>query len=88
MTEYKTIETVTKINIPISTKCDICKKEITGKYWRLTRYHNDWGNDSTDFYKVFDLCSRECINKALDDYINSCKESFTQRFELEQEETE
>lgn len=86
MREYKTIEKIVKTDIPTSIKCDICKKEITGKFWNLTTHHHDWGNDSIDSYEHFDLCSRECINKALDDYINNCKTSDTQCFELEQDE--
>lgn len=85
MREYKTIEKIVKTDIPTNIKCDICKKEITGKFWNLTTYHSDWGNDSVDSYEHFDLCSRECINKALDDYINNCKTSNTQCFELEQD---
>lgn len=86
MREYKTIEKIVKTDIPTCIKCDICKKEITGKFWNLTTHHHDWGNDSIDSYEHFDLCSRECINKALDDYINNCKTSDTQCFELEQDE--
>lgn len=85
MRKYKTTEKIAKIDILADIKCDICKKEITGKFWHLTKHHNDWGNDSIDSYEHFDLCSRECINKALDDYINDCEESNTQCFELEQD---
>lgn len=85
MREYKTIETITKIDKLAGIKCDICKKEITGKYWQLTTHHDDWGNDSIESYSHYDLCSKECINKALDDYINDCEDSCTQCFELEQD---
>ena len=68
----------------MGVKCDICGKEITGKFWRLTTHHHDWGNDSIESYERFDLCSRECINRALDDYIDDCEKSNTQCFELEQ----
>lgn len=85
MRKYKHIDKITRIEIIACIKCDICGKEITGKYWRLTAYHNDWGNDSIDSYKHLDLCSRECINKTLDDYIKNCEYSCTQCFELEQD---
>lgn len=85
MRKYKYIEKIARIETVVGIKCDICKKEITGKYWRLTTHHDDWGNDSIDSYEHFDLCSRECINKALDDYIKNCEGSDTQCFELEQD---
>lgn len=82
---YKTTERIVKTERIVGIKCDICQKEITGKYWQLTTHHDDWGNDSVDSYSHSDLCSRECINKALDDYINDCEDSCTQCFELEQD---
>lgn len=85
MKEYKTTERIVKAERIVGIKCDICKKEITGKYWQLTTHHNDWGNDSIDSYKHSDICSRKCINKALDDYFNNCEDSCTQCFELEQD---
>lgn len=85
MKEYKVTEKITEIKTIAGIKCDICKKEISGKYWNLTTHHHDWGNDSIDSYSHSDLCSRECINKALDDYINDCEDSITQCFELEQD---
>lgn len=85
MKEYKITEKITEIKSIAGIKCDICKKEISGKYWNLTTYHNDWGNDSVDSYSHSDLCSRECINKALDKYIEDCEDSITHCFELEQD---
>lgn len=85
MREYKSIEKIVKAEKLATIKCDFCGKEITGKFWQLTTHHYDWGNDSVDSYARFDLCSRECINRALDDYIKNCEVSDTQCFELEQE---
>lgn len=82
---YKTTEKMIETKTIAGIKCDICKKEITGKYWQLTTHHDDWGNDSVDSYSHSDLCSRECINKALDNYIEDCEDSITQCFELEQD---
>lgn len=84
MQEHKIVEKTIETKNLVAIKCDICGKEIAGQFWRLTTHHHDWGNDSIDSYEYFDLCSRECINKALDDYINDCKASNTQCFELEQ----
>jgi len=66
-------------------KCDVCSKECTGRYWVLNTYHNDWGNDSIDSHEYYDLCSKECINTKLDEYIQECKHSITYHFELEQQ---
>ena len=85
MRENKIIEKIIRTETLEAVKCDICEKEITGKFWRLTTHHHDWGNDSIDSYMHFDLCSRECINRALDDYISDCEGSYTQCFELEQD---
>lgn len=85
MSKVTTTKTKTvKYKITKAIKCDVCHKEILGKYWQLTTHHNGWGNDSIDSYEYFDLCSRECINKKLDEYIKACKNSYTQEFELEQ----
>lgn len=85
MRKHKIIEKTIRSEKLVGIMCDICGKEITGKFWQLTTHHHDWGNDSIDSYEYFDLCSRECINKALDKYINACKMSNTQCFELEQD---
>lgn len=66
-------------------KCDVCGKEFTGKYWDLTTQHSDWGNDSCESIKSFDLCSKECVQKKLDEYFKKCEHSDTQEFHLEQD---
>ena len=43
MKEYKVTEKITEIKSIAGIKCDICKKEITGKFWNLTTHHEDWG---------------------------------------------
>ena len=68
-----------------SIKCDFCGKEIVGKFWVLTTSHGDWGNDSVESVECFDICSAKCLNKELNDYIERCKHSRTQCFELEQD---
>lgn len=83
--EKEVTETVRK-RIKVGIKCDVCEKDINGKYWKLETHHRDWGNDSCESYESFDLCSRECIDKKMDEYIESCKHSNTQHFHLEQEE--
>lgn len=49
--------------------CDCCSKEITDHYWHLMTGHNDWGNDSCESIKHFDLCSTECARKIFEVYI-------------------
>ena len=65
-------------------ECDVCKRKIVGKYWKLSTHHYDWGNDSIESYEDFDLCSPECISVMLNKYYERCKRSDTQAFELEQ----
>jgi hypothetical protein len=85
MRKRNLVEKTIKAEIVENIKCDICGKEIDGKFWILTTSHEDWGNDSVDSVEYFDICSTECINKALNDYIERCEYSYTQRFELEQD---
>jgi hypothetical protein len=54
-----------------------------GDYWTLTTGHHDWGYDSVDSIEIFDLCSRDCIQKKLDEYLKDC--SGTDYFELSHE---
>lgn len=75
--------------------CDVCGKLIKktsekkveyciGDYWTLTTGHHDWGLDSVDSIEEFDLCSRDCIQKKLDEYLKDC--SGTDYFELSHED--
>lgn len=79
------VEKTIKAEMVENIKCDVCGKEINGKFWVLTTSHGDWGNDSVDSIERFDICSTKCIHKALNDYIERCKYSNTQDFELEQD---
>lgn len=85
MREQKIVEKIIKAKKVVSIKCDVCGKEIVGKFWVLTTSHGDWGNDSVESVESVDICSAECINKELNDYIERCEHSRTQRFELEQD---
>ena len=79
------VEKTIKVENVKNIKCDVCDKEIDGKFWVLTTSHGDWGNDSVDSIEHFDICSTKCIHKALTAYIERCEYSYTQRFELEQD---
>ncbi len=86
--EVVTEEITHKKRIKIGVKCDVCGKNIKGDFWNVITSHNDWGNDSCDSVERFDVCSRECIDKKIDEYMQNCKHSYTQEFQLEQERWE
>lgn len=60
--------------------CDICSTFIqatdkwsskdTTKYFEVTTGHHDWGNDSCESIKYYDICP-DCINKFVADYIKN-----------------
>ena len=83
----------TKKNITEQIICDVCRKVIAdtekprAKYWRLMTCHGDWGNDSCESITYFDLCSAYCIEKKLEDYFENCERSYTQEFNLSQEQS-
>ena len=54
--------------------CDICGKVIADAnhedyFYEVVTGHHDWGNDSVDSVKQFDICSDECLAKVFKDYI-------------------
>ena len=86
--EYKVMtHTVTENVLVKETRiCNVCNKEIEkGKaYWVLTTHHYDWGNDSCDSYEQFDICSKECLRKEFEEYLeDSDNEDNTMCFEIE-----
>ena len=78
-------EITVKKEVLVGLKCDICGKDIHKGYWTLTTGHNDWGNDSCDSTKHFDLCSKECVQKKLEEYFEDCTCGRTHYFELSQD---
>lgn len=57
--------------------CDICKKtEITGHHWSVHTFHSDWGNDSIDSHEYFDVCSIECLQQKLDEYVKESNNGY------------
>lgn len=76
----KTNETVVVAEV---RKCDVCGKIIFDSreqlsfferrpYWDITTGHHDWGNDSVDSIKNKDVCSKKCLQKVFDEYLNGC----------------
>ena len=67
-------------------KCDVCGRVIEPptkenryhwmdndyKYYSVTTGHNDWGNDSCESIKHYDVCP-DCINKFVAEYLGDKK---------------
>ena len=76
-------------------KCDVCGRIITPpsekdrykqineeyKYYTVTTGHNDWGNDSWESIKHYDICP-ECVVKFTSDYLDEMKDSRTAYIEI------
>ena len=71
-------EVTVKKRVMLGVKCDECGKEIKGKFWELTTDSGGW----PDTEMSYELCSRECINKFLDAYMERCENNFEERFTL------
>lgn len=70
----------------IGVKCDICGRVIESpskedqynwmddkyKYYSVVTGHYDWGNDSCDSIRYYDICP-ECITKFVSDYLTDKK---------------
>lgn len=55
-------------NVIVGYKCDCCGKEIkTDSFpdeWHMFKSgHNEWGNDSFESIKYYEVCSPECYSK-------------------------
>lgn len=88
--DYRTVKRCEKITVAI--KCDICNKIIadsnTGGNWYFSVMtgHHEWGNDSIDSIENKEFCSKECLQKAFNKYINEDIEYYdTAYFEIERE---
>lgn len=69
--------------------CDQCNKEIYNSengqdsyFFEVTKGHNDWGNDSVDSIENLEICSDECLYKALDEFLKENRNSHTAYFEI------
>lgn len=49
-------------------RCDICHKKIKGRYFWVNTSHNEWGNDSIDSLRYYDICEK-CINNFTINYL-------------------
>ena len=86
------VERIKKVQA--SVVCDKCGKEIvakkrpdnldwsTQKYFNVTTGHNDWGNDSYESVKHFDIC-QECILDFVSNYLKSSKRSTSAYIEID-----
>ena len=65
-----------RINKLTHVECDECAKKIVAgvydsdstRYIRVHTWHNDWGNDSVESHKYYDLCL-ECAAKFVSSHI-------------------
>ncbi len=64
----KTVETVESIT------CDVCSNVIVvgskALYYEVSTMHNHWGSDSWESREHYDMCSKECLMKHLQSYID------------------
>lgn len=65
--------------------CDECGKVITGPYFAVCEYHNDWGDDSHESHELHDYCGPECLTKAFNRYLESVTPYCTKAFEINHE---
>ena len=85
--EIKTHTVTEKVCVKETMYCDICNGVIdnNAEYWELTTGHHDWGNDSVDSIKYFDVCSEVCLRKKFDEYVRESGTKYcnTMYFEVE-----
>ncbi len=58
--------------VDVSAHCDVCKTQIINgtEYYRVTRGHRDYGNDSIDAIEYKDICSDVCLHEEILAYGN------------------
>lgn len=85
--EVMTHEVTEKVLVGKTLYCDVCGKEIGKRkgYWELITGHNDWGHDSCDSIRRFDVCSQMCLMNKFVEYLdNSDIKSYnSEYFEVE-----
>lgn len=74
------IKRVVKIKRKVTgIKCDICEKIIPvnkglddSRYFAVRTGHNDWGNDSYESVKNYDICP-DCVIKFTTEYLQKAE---------------
>lgn len=61
--EFEERSVTKKVCVKITTICDVCGKEITGEYYNVMM------RDNLDSMECQDACSKECLRKLFDEYI-------------------
>lgn len=76
--EVKTRTITEKVCVKETMYCDVCNDIINDNksYWELTTGHHDWGNESCDSIKHFDICSEDCLRKKFDEYAKESRDSW------------
>ena len=84
--EIKTHTVTEEVLVKETKYCDVCGKEIESResYWSLTTHHYDWGNDSCESYEYFDICSKDCMRKKFEEYLEDSNNGYnTMCFDVE-----
>lgn len=67
--------------VTIGYVCDVCGVEVKGfrpnDWLWFNHHHGDWGNDSSESFEYFDVCSVECFTAQLNESINEMSRSKT-----------
>ena len=96
MEEYRKKEKIVIQETLVEISCDICKKVIQneqeisniyrkgGHYYSVTIGHKDWGSDSGDSVETFEICSKECLRKHFENFIEEAT-SDTAHYKFERE---
>ena len=91
----KTIKEVDEV-IGEIVVCDVCNKEVPYagnfayelcRYYKIRTGHYDWGNDSCDSVEYRQVCSEECLLKAVNGWLKDKdnKKSDTAYIEINKE---
>ena len=73
--------------------CDVCGKkapifnrfsgEVYQRYYSVTIWHSDWGNDSCDSYDEKQACSYQCALKLAENWFEENSDSETAHCDIE-----
>lgn len=70
---YKSVVTTKQELEDYKIYCDVCGHKIdpdkTRQIFRVKTGHNDWGNDSCDSIEYKDVCSSECVEFVISEYL-------------------
>lgn len=78
------IKIISKEESKETCTCDICGRQIYKRslkaseelpenhfsipFYKASTWHGDWGNDSSDSFESYDICSAECLSELFSAY--------------------